>query len=73
MGCQTLINEEDFHLIGKKKVSRLNGWARFFINGKSVYIHQLIMNPLAGMYVVHINGNRLDNRRSNLQMQCYNY
>jgi len=36
--------------------------------GKTVRMHQLIMNPPKGMVVDHINGNGLDDRRDNLRI-----
>lgn len=44
-------------------------YATATVNGvrNNFAIHQIIMRPPAGMYTDHINGDRLDNRRSNLR------
>jgi hypothetical protein len=38
------------------------------IDGKEVYLEDLIMNPGSDETVIHLNGNTLDNRRANLKI-----
>ncbi|MCH7558493.1 MAG: HNH endonuclease [Planctomycetes bacterium] len=37
-------------------------------NGKTIYMHRQILNTSAGMHTDHINGDGLDNRKSNLRI-----
>lgn len=76
-GQIALVDEEDFDLI-----SSFSWWPRpkgnttyatrgLWKNNKQVGLirmHRLIMNPPEGMVVDHINGNGLDNRKSNLRI-----
>ncbi|MEQ9491739.1 MAG: HNH endonuclease signature motif containing protein [Alphaproteobacteria bacterium] len=45
-----------------------NAYAQAKIDGKTVYLHRLIMAPGPGEMVDHVNGDRLDCRRRNLRI-----
>jgi hypothetical protein len=70
-GKVALVDDEDFELVSKYKWNlTINGKAKYGqtkINGKNVRIHRLVMNAKAGQIVDHVNGNGLDNRKSNLR------
>lgn len=64
-----LIDAEDVGLLGDGFWSRLkSGYVHASVDGKTQYLHRLIMNAPAGMDVDHINGDRSDCRRSNLRV-----
>lgn len=62
-----IVDDEDF-----ERISQFD-WIARKIEGKvyavkMLYLHRVIMNAPAGMVVDHINGDSLDNRRSNLRL-----
>lgn len=63
-----LLDEKDCEQFGKQKWCLTAGYPSARINYSFVYLHRLIMQPAAGFVVDHINGNKLDNRRSNLRV-----
>jgi len=75
---KTIINEKDAHLADVYKWIAfkvpLKNRELFYASAynpetqRNVYLHRLIINAKTGEEVDHINGNGLDNRRSNLRV-----
>jgi hypothetical protein len=79
MGKVSLIDDSDYEKISKHKYTAIKGKRTFYayrgskLAGripyqKNLYMHREIMNAPDNMQVDHINGNGLDNRRSNLRL-----
>lgn len=62
------IDEEDRNLFKGTPCLAATGYYVVWHNGKLVLLHRLIMNFPEGKQVDHINGDRTDNRRSNLRV-----
>ena len=68
-GKFAIIDDEDFELIKNSKWHYDNyGYAHATINYKQVRMHRLILGLKPKEIGDHINGDRLDNRRSNLRV-----
>lgn len=68
-----IVDPEDFGLLDEHKwwlraTSEHLRYAARKENGKMIYMHREILNTPAGMHTDHINGNGLDNRKSNLRI-----
>lgn len=64
-----LIDNEDYLELNQWKWSYLNGgYAVRIKKEKMIYMHRVIMNPPKNMDIDHKNGNKLDNRKSNLRI-----
>jgi hypothetical protein len=61
------VDDEDFEYLNKFKWNFHDGYARGWINKSEVLMHRVILNNTTDEYTDHINGNRSDNRRSNLR------
>lgn len=66
---KVIIDESDYKRVFPHKW-RINtlGYIGTKIDGKFFYLHRFIANTPKGMVTDHINGNRLDNRKSNLRI-----
>jgi hypothetical protein len=75
-GKNAIVDDEDLEIVAKYKWHYNNGYACRRIHkrisfkkykGEYVYMHRLLAKAKTGV-VDHINGNRLDNRKSNLRV-----
>lgn len=68
-GKVALVDDEDFDLLNRHKWSCQVGtsYAGRREKNKIIYMHRQIVIPRKGLVVDHINGDGLDNRRSNLR------
>ncbi|MEN2465930.1 AP2 domain-containing protein [Ornithinibacillus sp. JPR2-1] len=72
-GKVTFVDAEDYEWLSKlkwyfRKSPKDKGYARRVANGKTIYLHRFIINAKPREIVDHINGNTLDNRKSNLRI-----
>lgn len=80
-GHETIISDEDYDMLSLHKwrahFNDPNVYAQAWIKVQNVWktisLHSMILPPKLGYDVDHINGDSLDNRRSNLQYLLHKY
>ncbi len=66
-----IVDDSDYIYLSKKKWYFKNNSKTLdtgYASSRSGYMHRIIMKAKSGEYVDHINGNKLDNRKSNLRI-----
>ena len=67
-GKVALVDDEDFERVSAYKWCYMTaGYAARGRDWGMVYLHRFILNAPKGKHVDHVNGDKLDNRRSNLR------
>ena len=69
-GKVALIDDEDYEMVSKLKWYAMKTSNKFYVaSSNNKYLHRFIMNVTdSNIKVDHINGDTLDNRRSNLRL-----
>jgi hypothetical protein len=79
-GKWTILDPDDYYLFARFKWCLSGGRGKFYAvrgqmisstGSKIVQLHRLIMDAPKGLLVDHINGDSLDNRRSNLRLATH--
>lgn len=66
--ASAIVDDEDYDDISFHSWRLSNsGYALSTENSRAILMHRIIMNPAKGLEIDHINGNKLDNRKSNLR------
>ena len=63
-----LVSQYKWFLFGRKDRGNKPIYAIARVGKKQISMHRLIMGCPEGMFVIHVNGNRFDNRKENLQI-----
>jgi hypothetical protein len=67
-GNITIVDDEDYERFSSAKCYETKKGYAYTNKGGFRYLHRDILDAHKGVYVDHINGNRLDNRKSNLRI-----
>jgi len=66
--AHAIVDAADYGFLARRTWRLAKGYATTRINGKLVFMHRHILKPGEGELVDHRNGDKLDNRRSNIRV-----
>lgn len=70
-GDSMLVDNDNFIKLSKFRWCLTNGYPSRRVGNKIVYLHRIVNKTPEGIFTDHINGDKLDNRRSNLRSCSY--
>jgi len=70
-GNVAMIDDDDCHLVEGKSWSWSKNKNMKYVRSGKIYLHRIIINAQPKQIVDHINGNGLDNRKSNLRITTH--
>jgi hypothetical protein len=75
-GLVALVDAADYEWLTRHKWYAVHCWADKFYAGRrncgtKLYMHRAILDASPDMYVDHVNGDTLDNRRANIRMATH--
>lgn len=66
-GNFTLVDDEDYNFLIKFEWHETHGYARTYFKNDRIRMHRMIMNPKRDQMIDHVDGNKLNNTKSNLR------
>jgi len=71
-GMETFVDDNDYEYLTQWNwYYSSHGYAYRKIGDKTIFLHREVLKPIMGQYTDHINGNKLDNQKSNLRICTY--
>jgi hypothetical protein len=70
-GYQAIVDDEDYEMLSEYAWAYCRGYAQYSNGETTVFMHRIVARTPNGLCTDHINGNKLDNRKSNLRSVTY--
>ena len=70
-GASFIFDIKDMDIVKNHSWSISRGHVRTCVDGRSVYLHQILLDTTCDTEIDHINGDKMDNRRCNLRFATH--